>query len=310
MSVYNAEKYLCEAIDSILNQTFKEFEFVIINDGSTDRSLEIIQSYDDDRVVLIDQKNTGLAKTLNNGIAIAKADYIARMDADDIALLTRFKMQYDFLKGNPAYVIVGSNVDRIDMAGNYVYTSNVRLSNKKIKEYLPKNPFVHPSVMFHKKSAINCGGYPEFMLKAQDVVFFNRLSKYGKFANLPNVLLKYRILPTANSVQNIKYLAEYQKVINKAINGKTISDGDLIKTKVLFSNRHTNDRKFFYYIYLSKKYLWNNYQPYLARINLKKALRLYPLKFIPYGLLILSFIPNRIIKHFYKKKKKSRGFFY
>jgi glycosyltransferase involved in cell wall biosynthesis len=121
MPVYNAAQYLREAIDSILNQTFRDFEFIIINDGSTDRSLEIIQSYNDDRIRLINQKNTGLAKALNNGIAIAKSDFIARMDADDISIPERLTSQFSFLESNVDVVAVGSNAEVIDKEGNHVY---------------------------------------------------------------------------------------------------------------------------------------------------------------------------------------------
>ena len=107
MSVYNGEKYLKRSIDSILNQTFKDFEFIIINDGSTDKSLEIIKSYDDDRIVLIDQENKGLTKSLNIGIKTASGKYIARQDADDVSLPDRLKKQVDFLEVREDVVLLG-----------------------------------------------------------------------------------------------------------------------------------------------------------------------------------------------------------
>ncbi|HIP11775.1 MAG TPA: glycosyltransferase family 2 protein, partial [Arcobacter sp.] len=95
LSVYNGEKYLDEAIESILNQTYQDFEFIIINDGSTDKSLEIIEKYkkEDNRIVVISRENKGLIYSLNEGISQAKGKYIARMDADDISLATRFEEQ-------------------------------------------------------------------------------------------------------------------------------------------------------------------------------------------------------------------------
>ncbi|HEY4799706.1 MAG TPA: glycosyltransferase family 2 protein, partial [Bacteroidia bacterium] len=109
MPVYNAEKYLCEAIDSILQQTFTDFEFLIIDDGSTDKSVDIIRSYSDKRIVLTTKPcNTGLIDTLNMGIQLARGKYIARMDADDISVAGRLKSQYQYMENNPDVLVVGS----------------------------------------------------------------------------------------------------------------------------------------------------------------------------------------------------------
>ena len=108
MPVYNGEKYLQEAIESILNQTFKDFEFIIINDGSTDKTLEIIKSFTDPRIKLITQENRGIIYSLNKGITESRGKYIARMDADDISLPERLEKEYRFLEQNPNYGIVGT----------------------------------------------------------------------------------------------------------------------------------------------------------------------------------------------------------
>lgn len=113
MSVYNGEKYLREAIDSILNQTFTHFEFIIVNDGSTDKSLNIIKSYNGSRIILVQQENKGLAAALNEGIKIAKGKYIAMMDADDISLPTRLEKQIQFMEAHPEYVAIGSWANKI-----------------------------------------------------------------------------------------------------------------------------------------------------------------------------------------------------
>ncbi len=136
MSVYNGDKYLREEIESILNQTFKDFEFIIVNDGSTDKSLEIIKSYNDPRIVIIDQENTGLAKALNNGINIAKGRYIARMDQDDISNPERFEKQIEFLENLSEYVAIGSWSNHISEHGEYLYTCKMPIdSSTLIKEF-------------------------------------------------------------------------------------------------------------------------------------------------------------------------------
>ena len=108
MPVYNCEKYLRESIESILNQTFKDFEFLIINDGSSDKSAEIVESYNDNRINFVqNEKNIGLAASLNRGLDIAKGEYIARMDADDISLPERLEKQVRFMETNPQIGICG-----------------------------------------------------------------------------------------------------------------------------------------------------------------------------------------------------------
>ena len=120
MSVYNDEKYLSKAVESILNQSYKDFEFIIVNDGSTDNSFEILEKYqqDDKRVILIEQDNIGLTKSLNKAIDMACGKYIARMDSDDISLLTRFQKQIDFLEQNKDYALAGTNIAKIDISNN------------------------------------------------------------------------------------------------------------------------------------------------------------------------------------------------
>jgi glycosyltransferase involved in cell wall biosynthesis len=109
MPVYNGEKYLREAIDSIFNQTFTDFEFLIVDDGSTDNSVEIINSYQNSRINLVkNDKNEGLVYTLNRGLSLAKGEYIARMDCDDISLPERLKKQIDFLDSNSEIAVVGT----------------------------------------------------------------------------------------------------------------------------------------------------------------------------------------------------------
>jgi len=303
MSVYNGERYLHESIKSILNQTYKNFEFIIINDGSTDRSLEIIRSYTDDRMVLINQENTGLAKALNNGIAISKSDYIARMDADDVAMPERLEKQVDFLSKNLNCTIVGSNASVIDKDGYFVRDSNLSTTNDEMKRKLPSTPFIHPSVMFRKNIFYKAGQYPEYMLNAQDVVLFNSMAKYGTFANLSENLIQYRIVPTANTGRDKKVSEKFNKILSKAIKYNKISDDDFayLKTKTN-SNRNSKERLANYHLYLAKKYLWNNYQPKLTRSNLIKSLS-NKFNFICVFYYFVSFMPNIVIKSLYEHLK-------
>jgi glycosyltransferase involved in cell wall biosynthesis len=194
MSVYNSEKFLSEAIESILNQTFKDFEFIIINDCSTDSSLEIIKKYKkkDSRIVLIEnKKNIGLTKSLNIGLKRAKGKYIARMDADDISLPERFQIQYDFLEKNKDIFLVGTGAYDIDEQGNPLKVKKVYLGIDKIKEMLPsRNCFYHPTIMFRNEGFY----YRDKFIYSQDYDFYFLLLTKGKLLeNIPVSLLEYRI---------------------------------------------------------------------------------------------------------------------
>lgn len=302
MSVYNSEKYLREAIESILNQSFTEFEFIIINDGSADNSLQIIESYKDERIVLINQNNTGLAKALNIGIEKSRSNFIARMDADDISLPDRLQKQYEFLLQNPEYVVVGSNAIIIDNLGNYVHTSSQAISDVEAKQDLPNTPFFHPSVMYLKEIFFKAGKYCEAMIKGQDTVLFNRMAKFGKFYNIPDSLIKYRIVPTANSARSNIANSRFFKILQTTIENNTISDEDISYLKSITDNRYSNNRLADYHLHLAKKYLWNNYQPKLARKNLIKSLKSKFNKLSVFYYFV-SFLPPKTILKLYKGLK-------
>ena len=204
MSVYNSEKYLAEAIESILNQTYKNFEFIIINDGSTDSSLDIIQEYmkKDNRIVLINRENKGLPYSLNEGIEKVKGKYIARMDADDISLPTRFEEQVKFMEENSKISICGTwaEVFRKDMKTKFLKQPT---NNDDMKVRLLFSVcFAHPTVMIRKYilDKYNLKYNLEYV-NAQDYELWSRISEVTTMANLPKILLKYRI--SENSITSV-----------------------------------------------------------------------------------------------------------
>jgi glycosyltransferase involved in cell wall biosynthesis len=192
MPVYNAGQYLAEAIESILNQTFTDFEFLIFNDGSKDNSLEIIKSYNDSRIVLAyNGENKGYVSHLNEGIRMARGKYIARMDADDISLPQRLEKQVTFLEQNPDYVMCGSRVDTFGLTQG---TVALPLSNEEIKlKMLYITPFAHPSVMLRKSILQdNHLFYDDNVMPAEDLDLWIRLAPFGKMYNIKESLLLYR----------------------------------------------------------------------------------------------------------------------
>ncbi|HDL01964.1 MAG TPA: glycosyltransferase, partial [candidate division Zixibacteria bacterium] len=174
MSVYNDERYLSESVDSILNQTYKDFEFLIINDGSTDRSREILESYSDPRIRLVrNDGNIGLTRSLNKGLALAMGEYIARMDADDISLPERLEKQVGFLDADSSVGVLGINSLLIDEDGNVLEKLQRPVTHDSIMaEMLTENRFVHSSVMLRKKLLKMSGYYDEKLDMAQDYELF------------------------------------------------------------------------------------------------------------------------------------------
>jgi len=197
LPVYNAEKYIKETVESILSQTFTNFEFIIINDGSTDRSLEILQYYaeQDSRIKLISRNNKGLVDTINEGLSLAVAPYIAQIDHDDISLPSRFAIEYDFLQNNPDVVCVGSDYELIDDQSRCIGLIEVTKGSSAIEQSLLEGvcPIANPSTLV-LRSAINAvGGYKQGGFPAQDYVLWIDLLDVGKIENINATLLQYRI---------------------------------------------------------------------------------------------------------------------
>ena len=204
MSVYNGDKYLREAIDSILNQTFTDFEFIIINDGSTDQTKEILESYTDPRIRLFHQENMGLTKSLNKGLRLAEGEYISRQDADDISEPERIEQEVKFLDDNPQVALVGTHVSFIDKQGKEFDGWKPPCGHEEIRKKLMKgNCFCHGSVMIRRECLSAIGVYREVFKHTQDYDLWLRLSERYKVANLNKVLYRFRRHPKAISREKL-----------------------------------------------------------------------------------------------------------
>jgi len=198
MSAFNAEAYLRESIDSILNQTYKNFEFIIVDDCSADSTASILDAYSitDSRIrILKNNKNMGLPFSLNVAIRAAEGEFIARMDADDISLPDRFKKQIDFMNIHSAIKICGTACIEIDSEGKELFRKSMPESNQDIgKIIFKRSPFIHPTVMIRSCFFEEVGFYNESFLKTQDLELWSRAYIAGvKMANLPDFLLLYRL---------------------------------------------------------------------------------------------------------------------
>ena len=197
LPVYNVEAYVREAVESILAQTFMDFELIIINDGSTDGSGAILRELAarDARIVLVERPNDGLVSALNDGIEIARADLIARMDADDVSMPERFALQHARMVHEPELAVLGSFIRVMDKAGNIIRLDKYPLTPKAAAHHVEHIgcPVVHPAVMMRRGAVLKAGGYRKAFSHAEDYDLWLRMSDLGyAIANLPQPLLNYR----------------------------------------------------------------------------------------------------------------------
>lgn len=229
MSVYNQDKFLKEAIKSILSQTFKDFEFLILDDASIDESLTVIKSFKDKRIRLFtNKKRHGLTKGLNFLISKARGDYLCRMDADDISIATRLKEQVEYLERYPQFVLVGSFAKIINEKGRTVGEFRYPTGYQEIRRViLSYNPFIHSSVMFRKKALEKIGRYDEDLFYSQDYDLFLRFVVKCPCANLAKFLLKFRWEPDFKKQKEQHW--QGLKIKLKAIKEYGYSNWEIIK---------------------------------------------------------------------------------
>ena len=213
MPCYNAQKYIHRSIDSVLTQSFSEFEFIIIDDGSNDDTVSIIRTYKDKRIKLIClDANTGIANALNIGLKACKGKYIARMDSDDICLNERLAQQNDYLDNHSSIVAVGSAVINFNEVGDQVKISypTDHLSIL-LNIFLFERTICHPSVMF-RANVMNVGvKYQEHRLWCEDLDLWFQLSKVGRLANIERPLLKYFRDSSQSSVKHKSVMQKQTK---------------------------------------------------------------------------------------------------
>lgn len=211
MSVFNGQAFLAPAIESILNQTFRDFEFIIIDDGSADKTSEILSAYAsrDARIRTVRHENKGRTASLNGGISLARANYIARMDADDIALPGRLLQQIEFLRQHPEVGLLGGAVQLIDHSGKVFDTVRPPLSDSEIKSIMLRyNPMWHPTVVMRKEVLLAVGTYRTIFDESEDYDLFLRMGERCQIANLDKVVLRYRIHANQVSVRHGRHQVE------------------------------------------------------------------------------------------------------
>lgn len=212
LPVYNAERYLAQAIESILQQSFADFEFLITDDGSTDRSRQIIERYaaQDERIQFLSRENKGLIYTLNQMLEQAQGTFLARMDADDTATPDRLALQVNFLQQHPEVVCVGGAFNLMDSHGRIVQWIPMPEGNDEIQQMLliGRTIINHPCALIRRSALLQIGGYDPSMRTVEDLDMLLRLGEIGELANLPQVVLNYRFHTDSVSAKNLVFQSQ------------------------------------------------------------------------------------------------------
>lgn len=220
MPVRNAETHCRQAIESILRQSYRDFEFIIVDDASNDGTLRVISFLKDKRIKLLRNKvRLGVARSLNLALTKAKGEFVARMDADDISLPERFSHQLDFLKKHPEIGVLGTAVEEIGGQDESLgYESFPKEHHTLVAHLAYTNPIRHPTVMFRKSLTDRWGGYDETLDGAEDYDLWMRLAKHTKLATLGEVLVKYRLSQSSVSFSdNQRIESAYLKAKIKSV---------------------------------------------------------------------------------------------
>jgi glycosyltransferase involved in cell wall biosynthesis len=303
MPAYNAGKYIAEAITSVLEQSFTDFELLIINDGSTDDTTKVVRSFNDRRIVLVNQDNKGIAHALNVGLNNARAPYIARFDADDICYPNRLKTQYDFITAYPEYSVIGSAADYIDAEGHFIFTHHPAAHlNEEIQQLkFSVCPFIHSSVFYKKEVIVSNGGYNEHAYTYEDHFLWVNILKNEKACNLSQALIKVRLNPESITIDEKWHSRKFRSIKYSTLKKRSIT---VAEGQELFqiSGKHYSPKikEGAYYALCGKKFLLNNYQPEKARTNVARAIGLHPFRLDNYLLYTISYFPEKLINWIHK----------
>ena len=304
MPVYNVASYIKEAVDSVLNQSFHDYELLIINDGATDGTKKIIESYNDSRIRLICQENKGVAEALNTGLQFARGEFIARFDGDDICLPGRLEKQVSFLEQNPEYVLIGGEAEYMDQSGQHLFHYKcIAYTHEEIMNTISSHcPFIHASVMYRKDAVMKAGGYPPHAHNFEDHLLWIQMIRYGNYCNLPLQLVKVRINPASATIDEKWRGRRFRRLKNHILQKGTVTADEGADLMRMIKIQDTPKIKLgAYHALCGKKFLLDNYQPAKARRHLATAIRIHPSRPDNYIFYMLSFFPGSFLKWLHQK---------
>lgn len=246
MTVYNEERFLRQAIDSILAQTYPHFELLVVDDASTDDSPAILASYTDPRVrVVTNEENMGCPRSSNRGLSLARGRYIARMDADDIAFPNRLEVQHAFMERHPDIDLVGSSNEVIDEQGEVIGAWRGQFGPETVYYLLNfRNCLTHSTVMFRKEFAETIGGYNEGVKWALDYDFYHRASKAGKLYRMDEVLVQWRSMPAKSEEKSCGQKETVYAVLRDNFSRLKVGEVDEATLAILNNHKILSERSF------------------------------------------------------------------
>ena len=299
MPAYNAAAYIGDAIRSVLEQTFTDFELLVVNDGSTDETVKVISAFDDRRIVLIERTNGGVSAALNTGLEHARGKLIARFDADDVCYPNRLATQVAFLQANPDHVLVGSEVDYITEQGTHMYhyrcfaydDTEIR---KKLFYYCP---FIHSAVMYRLDAVHEAGGYDAMAHTFEDYFLWVKLLQFGKAANLRQSLIRVRLNPESVTIDE-KWRGSRFRQLRRTIitSGKITNNQETELLQILREQNNARMKNGAYYALCAKKYLTDNYMPETALEYAWEAIKTSPFRLDNYALWLACHLPQPVIQ--------------
>ncbi len=229
MPVYNGEKTLGLAVESVLQQTYRDLELICVDDGSTDESPALLRTFAerDRRMIVICRPNTGIVGAMNDGLAVARGEYIARMDHDDYSLPQRLERQVEFMDAQPDVVCSGSRALRVDPDGDPIEVWRVPLTHEEIDAHHivrgSGGGIIHPAAMFRREAMTRLGGYQASAELAEDLDLWLRFAETGRLANLEEILLYYRVSQSGLSLSRREAQAKRaHEVVNAARRRRTM----------------------------------------------------------------------------------------
>jgi glycosyltransferase involved in cell wall biosynthesis len=304
MPAYNAGKYIREAIASVLEQTYRDLELLIVNDGSTDDPISQVLSFNDPRIILVNKEHAGIAAALNTGLRLADTPFIARFDADDVCLHQRLEKQLNFLEDHPDYVLVGSDAEYILENGDFLFGFQcIAHSNGEIQENLYVYcPFIHSSVMYRRDEVIKAGGYNVHAHTFEDYLLWTSLAKAGKLQNLREPLIKVRINASSVTIDEKWRGERFRQLKRQATTRGAITPEESDELLTIIKRQDVRKvKEGAYHALCGKKFLANNYQPAKARGHVRSAIRIRPLRLDNYLLYAVSYLPERFILWLHKQ---------
>ena len=309
MCAYNAENFIEDAIVSVLNQTFSDFIFLIINDGSNDQTEQVIRSFSDNRIRLVNQPNQGIATSLNNGLQLISTEFIARFDADDICYPQRLERQLDILNENPSISIAGSAADYVDESGEFVFTycPPCKTSEEIAGSKMEVCPFIHSSVMY-RKSVLGPDLYNPDAFSFEDHLLWVQILDRARGVNIKEPLIKVRLNPQSLTIDDKWRPRRFREIRKNSLQTGHISKLESKELKEIARMQNNSALKeAAYHSLLAKKYLWNNFQPAIARKHIRKLITANHFNLLPYLMYGASCLPGPAVKKIYQLFKEVRS---